>query len=554
MTESSTLHITSSRDKTDEYAEEFSIDAEIGAFDEGRQDLLQYFSELNILSATKIPLYQLIFPHIIKRARGDLLTLIVLYKKIEIRIKDNEVDRIKCHKIDYKYLCVAADVADQYGISINCETTISKLRIYYSVVTTVIVVIIDQLLLLPFYTNNPNKETIFYSYPGRIQRISMMIQSYSGESITLVPWLNVRYLWNRLYHRNRPETLPINAFVTLTGIKLELIFAIRYIQEIKSGLLVSNIHRHLVDDLNVHMRRSVKYSCLFALERDTRMLLTGRVTDTLHTNISPENVLVHGPSPRERAILKHTVDSATDQYYLPHGIGGIESIPPSRTVTQFVPGEISAQYLQDIYTDETPELVNTGLPHLKDMFQDACSVDESNDELNCVTIATQPYDNSIREKFIEMAIKSASRSQLISSIIIKVHPSESLDFYQNKISQLTNETDVDIKLVDSDLKYYLKRSKIVVTMNSNVGLEAIIYNTPCISLIPHGTLVPPIYAREGPVPHFSTSAEAESFCADLNTSRIERMSQKQTEFVVEKFTLKKDAEKNIIDYIDSSPS
>lgn len=550
MAAKTTLNIVSDEESAEKFANTFFIPKEIGEFEESdKKDLFYQLSQFEISSRTKRPLYQISWPHILLQSRGNLLEYIILFQRLDRRVQKESPETMHCHNIPKKYHSVIADVGEKYGISTNSSGGRNKPGLYYTVITSALILFIDQILFLPYKIKKLNINTIIYVYGGKIDKISDVIKSHNGEKVSLVSWLNIRYILDSVVrdHGTDINILPINLLVGVTELRHEILFFINYLHEIRTEEMVQGLENQIMEEMDIKMERTVQQSVWYAYRNDVRMILTGIAAGSLQRKFGPKNILYHGPSPRERTIMKESNDSI-DQYYLPHGIGGVQEPIPDQQVTQFAPGIASIRYLQAMYDSKVPDLVNTGLPHLSKLYENNRAVEKRNSD-NRIMVATQPFDDPIRKKYIKIILQSVAESNTSYNVVIKTHPIEDIEFYNELLSELIPESELDVVVTDKNLINNIKRSGLVITMNSNVGLESIICKTPCVSIIPWGVLTPPIYVQQGPVFQFNTSEEITTFFSNLNTNCLDDMFESQYEFIMNDFALKKDAAHEICEYL-----
>jgi hypothetical protein len=253
-----------------------------------------------------------------------------------------------------------------------------------------------------------------------------------------------------------------------------------------------------------------------------------------------EKIIVGGMHPRDRAILISAIENDIKTYYIPHSITKrYEIIPPSET-TMFVPGKFGIKHLQSMYTSNNlPILSPLGRPYLSDPIycdNNKNNVTKRNTQVGdniSVMIITQPIKGGVREQFVQDIIESIRETNIQVSISIKVHPAESKSRYRNLVQDLQAKKIVTIH--DEKLNKLLTESDLVITMNSNVGMEAMLIGTPCVI---YNTQSPfreiPVYAVQDLVPVLRRPEKLRDFLMNLDPKRLNKMGKKQNEFFCDK--------------------
>jgi hypothetical protein len=247
-------------------------------------------------------------------------------------------------------------------------------------------------------------------------------------------------------------------------------------------------------------------------------------------------------------------------YYVPHTIEqSLEQLPP-RESTMFVSGPMAKKHIQASYSESVlPKLVPMGRPYLQEKYKnnDHNKTNlSSGDELSIVVL-TQGNDNSIRTEFLFESIrcsqKIASAEEFDSiQIIIKIHPSESKEFYNTLLDNTEYDSSLSISIREDQLYKHLSESDLALTINSNAGLESMMLGTPCISINFNEpiTMTYP-YLEYGDVPVLKTKSDVDLFCTNISADRINMMATQQLHFARNEYMLNSDGGKNISAYIRS---
>jgi len=112
-----------------------------------------------------------------------------------------------------------------------------------------------------------------------------------------------------------------------------------------------------------------------------------------------------------------------------------------------------------------------------------------------ITFPSSPYNS---EKYILTILDGIAKGNIIFNIVIKIHPSESLKYYKQLLSNYKN---LGVKVVKrGNIIKYLLNSDIVISSSSTVTLEAFILEKPLICLNTIGKrYAPPLDGKSIPI-------------------------------------------------------
>jgi hypothetical protein len=220
------------------------------------------------------------------------------------------------------------------------------------------------------------------------------------------------------------------------------------------------------------------------------------------------------------------------------------STPPFGT-TSFVSGKAGKEYLEEnlSHVDEDHFLA-AGRPYLSKLAKNRTAYPKaefsSSDGSTVVTIATQPHPDKIRRTLVTDVLSAVNEID-DASVVIKTHPSEDPAFYAEFAEQ-----DNRVCLETDNLFSVLAMSDIVVTIDSNVGLEAQLLGTPCVCVNKWEPLLWNMpYVEAGPVPVFKTSEGLREYFRSLTESKRQRLAETQESYARSGYLTEQEPEKRI---------
>jgi hypothetical protein len=228
------------------------------------------------------------------------------------------------------------------------------------------------------------------------------------------------------------------------------------------------------------------------------------------------SVLITSSGPSGKALAIPAVAHGIDTYCLPHSISQQPvAVDQSIYTSVFAEGHIAERAVER----KRERFVATGLPKHIDIYSRRDSI-PSTDSTNTLLITTQPFPGS-RQELIRNIIPVVLNST-DWRVVVKIHPREELSFYDRTLSEFGIDVDGTDRLVvtDGDLYSWIGRSQLLVTINSNVGIESVILGTPTASYNPWSPDIrDPLYAKYGPVPMLREPSELVSLLTDWDGER-----------------------------------
>jgi hypothetical protein len=225
-----------------------------------------------------------------------------------------------------------------------------------------------------------------------------------------------------------------------------------------------------------------------------------------------DSVLLTSSGPSGRALAFPEVEREVDTYCLDHGVRS----QLEHTNNSFYDGVFTEGEIADLAVErKRTKFIPTGFPKHLDIYGQRDSIPPA-DTTETLLIGTQPFEDNRRRAFIRDVIPDVLH-QTEWNITIKIHPAEKLSFYHQTLSKLgidLKQTD-RIQVTDSDLYSWIGRSQLLLTINSNVGIESVILGTPAASYNPWSPDIrDPLYAKYGPVPMLREPSELVSLLTD----------------------------------------
>lgn len=433
--------------------------------------------------------------HILHPSRGNLCVYVCLYNTLARLIEENGIDKIITHDLEKGYRLVIDDLSDRYEIETEHRDVDFELFSSFShrlVSISTVVFFIDQLigmLMRKIEGNSARLQNIplFFPYPDRYGSMLPIIREVDIISNIVVTPLTISWqIFNPV--ENWPtnhHTSTLTAFSDWSTMKIQIKELFKLQKEVITNDLeiVRELDQQLQDEWSIYLPQTIEYVCEDVLTRDIRIVLSLYLVENTITRTEPNSIIVGGMNPRDRHALKVGSDIDSELYYIPHSIAyDSEVIPPIPETTHFVAGPADKRVIQQNYSDMMlPDIEPVGRPYLDELVESTAANPEE-DTLPKIIIGTQPYKEWMRDQFITDIIDAVSRVGFRGEIIIKPHPSEQTEYYNGLISRI--DTPLEIRIESGHIREYVDRSTILITINSNVGLENILLGGYTISYNP----------------------------------------------------------------------
>lgn len=548
----------------------FYIDEELRKITDDEYDnMYSFLRSADVNAETTFPLYWLINWQFLYPPRNEMALsyLLPLSARLEDRIANLNVDEVVCIDLPNQYRVVVRDVAESNRVTVSHRTRgdgnsgPSFSRVAFSLVVT-LGLFVDQLVsvLLGIVLDVPDQaETIFVPSAGRVESTMPVFQAVSQPAVSVVSILTTT--WYFAVFRGRYDDIsdydfvPVNLYATprtiWRGMKM---YAELVLEVLVYRSLDKNLEEAIESEVDVASHHTVRYALneIYQPYLFINVLMT-HVFFTAIQRTGCDNIVSSiGSGAAAQSIWYAGERANIDNYYLPHSISLAWRKRAPKMVKKFVPGSVA---IEDVTARKqikhTENLIPTGRPYLSDLY-DARSkyVSDSRNESEeiDILIATEPLDDKIRGSFVRGVVTVVEAMSSPVTVCVKTHPDEDISFYES----LRNSLEVDFTITEDALHDRIAESDLVVTMASNVGLEAIILGTPNVCVTEWRPFVRPLpYAQLGPVPILTSQYELQKFFSQLDIKTLQTLGEEQWAYVSESYELKSDVTRGIAEYIEA---
>lgn len=530
----------------------------------------KYFISNSFESETFLPLFDILWPHLIYSPKGGLIESLLLFDELDKEMDDKSPESVVIKKLDRRSYVVLKDVLNKHDVTIENDRSPPPRRsnlgiLGRDVIPAMIFVLKQGLRKLPPINSSsfPKSSVQVFPFPNRFDSLSPVINNSECDmDIISEPSKVSTPNKDEVSDRSFDES-GIYEFMNLSNyfdILRQIIFIFQLLPRLfLKSTLVSNISSRIREKEGFDVSNIVSESYIQAIKSNPRNICTGIVTGRLFRDKNTKKVVVGGLAPRDRSIIVQADRHNMDLYYVPHTVEiALEQLPP-KGASMFVSGPVAKKHIQNTYSASIlPELIPMGRPYLQEKYKNNnknITQVSSDDDLSILAL-TQMNSDSIRSEFIDEIIRGAkildSYSEFDSTqVIIKLHPSESKDFYNNLLNTI-EYSGIKVTIVEDSLYHYLYKSDFTITINSNAGLESMMLGTPCISINFNEpvTMTYP-YVEYGNIPVLRCSSDVNTFFKDISSNTINAMAVEQFNFARENYILEEDGGSNISSYICS---
>ncbi len=463
-------------------------------------------------------------------APGALDLLIPLYHRLSSHV-DAETERIRCVGVSDLYLDLVEDLAHNEGLELEHDAVDSDRLSYTRVGRTLLWLcfsVIDILVsVVAKSVYQPSGADVLIKYPAfrpdTFRPIEERLDIPFDATFTL---LTVSF-FRHAQSITKPETnvVPLRVFDTPSGM-------IRDYPEVV----------HIIWDIIMGDRTVSATAEAIEAETDVRIeavtrTITGRVVME-----NPSALLYHGTADRlfnsgqYSCVLVTSLGPSGKLLTHPANNHGVHTLNLGHSIT-FLPGAANRHSLDAVFVEGTiarrlvddelgNKFVPTGLPKHMNIVEQASGT-RSSHEQRMLLIGTQSFDNRYRSGLITDVVPGVLE-ETNWRVVLKLHPGESAEFYEELLRSIGyNPSNNDrISVATDDLYGYIHRADLLLTVNSNVGIESIILGTPAVCYNPW---VPskrdPPYASHGPVPKFEVPSDLVNFLMDYDPDRHRNLQQ-----------------------------
>jgi hypothetical protein len=562
------LHVSLTRKTVSDVREDaFIFEVVFSGMSENElKDLFVDFSVLDIDSETNIPLYGLLWSHIVEPRCGldGLVDCVVLYEKLEAAITEAGADVVVAHEdLNECHHALLEDVTSRTDTKLrNNHETPNRLLDLTSQYLRIGLILIDQMLNLVFalfVNRDRNVDVVFVPQAGREGSILPALSASDFDlSVCVYPLF---HCFRRRYDQERglASYEPTSLYATSgpRTIISEILFVISFtISIIRRGGMEANLTKHVESKHGRRMPATVRVCCQRAYREKLAGVFSFPAGKAVIEDTDCDAVVVGGPTVPCRGLLYAAEELNTDSYLVPHGITRPQEPLAPASTTMFVPGKFGKTYLESAFpADRLPDIVATGRPYLESQYGERRKQYDPPEEGEPIRIvlATQDFSDRVRETFVREMLAGIQRTEGAVEIIIKTHPSESTVLYEEVIGETELRNNRTIRIKKSGLNELMRWADILITINSNVGLEAIVMGTPSVSVNPFKPYIPTYpYASEDAIPELVTRMDIKNFFKRLDAETFTNLRERQDLFLERNYMLEEESPKRIADHIEES--
>lgn len=505
------------------------IEEVLREFDEDTaNDLYRRLVHLEVDSATdyEVPVYRIICNHIWRQggpqhanAPSSMELLVMLYHRLESAAA-GQTTRVECIGVSGPCLELITDFSDNEGLSLSVqngrrsEPPVERCRAWLQKVVLPLFDLLLSVLLGPLFGSRDN--SVLVDYPlGRPDTIRAVQSRFDIRFDTVFSVLTLSYLLN---HRSHPDggesSVPIYCFETVSGLVMQFRFALSFLFDtVFQHETARTVAEAVEEETGVYLERTVARLYRRAAVFDFDALLRYGVSQRNLRSSRCDVVLLTSSGPSGKALGLAARGVNIPVALLPHSVTQQRTGPDAQFQhTRFIEGEIAQSVLS---AEPNIEPVETGLPKHLDIYDRRSSLTPSEDD-GAIVVGTQPYADTKRREFVSDVLLTAL-DVTDREVVVKIHPGEQQQFYEALIEDLSlSPAERDrVVLSDADLYQHIVDSALMVTLNSNVGIESMLLRTPAVSYNKwRPDLRAPLYATEGAVPNVESPDELAKILTD----------------------------------------
>lgn len=483
-----------------------------------------------------VPVYQIVanqlwngvkFPQSSPRS---MEILIQLYRHLSEQVTE-DTEQIKSIGVSGVYLDFLRDFADQENLDLTIVDVAGDSHSVRSVAVRsmgwLIVSLFDavlSLLLSPFFSSTDADVLVKYPIfrPDTFRPIETDMNIKFDSTFTL---LTLSYFTQvKSVINEETNIIPIRCFETVPGMVRSYRFIISLIYDLVVTQRVETAVVDAVDsETGVRLERTLGQLVRRIVWTNMNTYLYHGAATQLFEREQYDSILLTSTGPSGKSLALPAVRRDVDIYCLPHGVRfQLMFVNDSLYDGVFTEGKIADRAVERKRTKFIP----TGYPKHLDIYDRRDTIPPV-DTVETLLLGTQPFEDNRRRAFIRDVVPDVLH-QTEWNIIIKTHPRENISFYRRTLLKLgidPKQTD-RIQITDDDLYTWIGRSQLLLTIDSNVGIESVILDTPAACYNPWSPDIrDPLYAKYGPVPILRDPSELISLLTDWDGER-ERTHQK----------------------------
>lgn len=545
-------------------ASTFVIDEEFSDISADQVDqYFDMFANADIATGLPLPYYRIVWKRFAVSQHDDQIRLIhlaMLAARLRDRIEQTDPETVAGEGLPPKYRAMVSDVAQSCDVHTDCSPpglSLRRVRTYLFALVGLLPFLADQflsILLNVGSVRNDQRDVVFAPSIGRFDTMAPMLDSMPDDAYELVisPMTAAYHI-----HRDRFDdieqfgAIPFSRFATLRTLFHECIFLF---VEIPNELfqrreVERELRTEIETETGVDLQATVATAMVRTHRADTyRDYMYYFLTQSVCRDIQCSKLVVGSTAPFGKAVLSGAATCGVATFHLTHSETNAQAVVPPFGTRRFVSGEYTIDYLEDAqYITDMDAFVPTGRPHLESLYeqlQDKENTVEEYPDMIRVLVATQPHSDEVRRAFAETVLDGLDRIDAKTDIRFKTHPGEDPAFYRDLAER------EGFSVVDANLQDELCNADIVLTVNSNVGLEAMMAGAACICLNPWAPFIRLMpYAHAPDVPCFTAEEEFMEFMINVSPESIDLLKTEQEQFVTERYRLEGGANDRIARYI-----
>lgn len=506
------------------------------------------------------PLLETVWPRLVVPFEGApgqpnaLSHLLALHGRLQERVQVVNPDCIDCRELDPEYRALIADLAAEHEIAVTPSFGRPRLRLlrgYLIGMVTVLLLLADQaasLLLRHFFNPVRRASVLFVPNFKRFDSVAPVLD-VMDEAALVVPRPTLSWLWTNITGKSPDvasrDPVPIHRFVDLATLMAELkLFLIHFPAEVLvRGEMKTYLTDLLAAECGVALPRTVAHTLGQVYQHIRGLAYLYPMMNAIEA-METEGAVFGAAGYKQLAMLYAARELDVATFYIPHSVTiGYERIPPVDVA--FIASQVGANHLRSSrqFANEDLTLKAAGRPLLEQQSTESSPTNAITEPLDIV-VATQPYADEIRREFLTDVLDGLSAVEGETTVTIKPHPNESPAFYKSLVAERDGITVAGRE--ETDL---FGVADLVVTINSNVGVEAMLKGTAVVCVNEWSPLVRTRpYAEAGPVPVCETGPEIRQFFTQIDSQVLQNLRVMQTTFV-DRTYLPGDATKTITDTI-----
>lgn len=573
MADKETLYVLQrkSNSSKDDESSYFIVDEELRELSESDMDaIFRTLTEAKDNFETTVPVYETYWPRLtypaapVPTPSTALTHLIPIYLRLENRVEEDNAERIVCgENLQENFRAIVYDVAREQNLAVEGGHESERLRGYLIGTFGLFLIMVDQLfsMVLTLVEDIPDTtDTVFITNINRFDSIEPILEAAEYSYETLTPRPAIAWLWIRL-RGTAPESsitiTPVHYFANLQTILETLRLAV---VDLPRELFVRQefereMTRFLRAEFDVRMEKTVAYT--FAqIVRNSKALAHGPVMDEVCGEVDCSNVVISSLGDIQLAMLNTSRRRDVNTYYVPHSVvTGYCFVLPEDTI-YFVSGPVDRAHLeQSSQVGNISNIRALGRPYLsalhnrykageisatKEEYQDS-------DTYISIVIATQPFQWCIREELVRTVLNGIEEIGIQAGVTIKIHPNEDIEEYATFAEKR------DVTVSEADLYGHIRSADVVLTINSNVGIESMVLETPCVCFNLWSPLVRTRpYALHGPVPVVTSTEEWVTLLEELDGTEVNRLVTQQSRYVRDGYLVTEDTASAIATHIQGT--